>query len=130
MPESALRDAVRAQLRELLSSTGEVEEYLQSAVESVGELIGLDASYALSTSLYDDPFTVATTDREAWEADQVEFDLADGPCFEVLMKDTAFHGIDLRTERRWPAWATIAELRGFSSAAAVAGGWSPVGRSC
>jgi hypothetical protein len=119
MPESALRDAVRAQLRGLLSSTGEVEEYLQSAVESVGELIELDASYTLSTSVYDDPFTVATTDREAWEADQVEFDLADGPCFEVLMKDAAFGGIDLRTERRWPAWAAVAELQGFSSAAAL-----------
>jgi ANTAR domain len=119
MPESPLRDAVRAQLRALLSSTGEVEEYLQSAVESVQELIELEASYTLSTSLYGDPFTVATTDRKAWDTDQVEFDLADGPCFEVLMNDAEFGGIDLRTERRWPAWAAVAELHGFGSAAAV-----------
>jgi hypothetical protein len=119
MPEPALGEAVRARLRALLRSAGEVEEYLQSAVESVAELIELEASYTLSTSVYGDPLTVATTDRKAWEADQVEFDVADGPCFEVLMKDTVFDGIDLRTERRWPAWSAVAELLGFGSAAAV-----------
>ena len=119
MPDAALRDAVRGRLRELLSSTGAVEEYLQSAVESVGELVELDGSYTVSTLIYGDPFTVATTDRDAWEADQVEFDLGDGPCFEVLVKDATFGGIDLRTERRWPAWSAVAEMLGFGSACAV-----------
>jgi hypothetical protein len=119
MAEPMLGDTVRNRLRSLLSSSGEVEEYLQAAVGSVGELIDLDASYTLSTLVYDDPFTVATNDRDAWEADQVEFDIADGPCFEVLHKDVRFDGIDLRTERRWPAWAAVADLLGFRSAVAV-----------
>ena len=62
---------------------------------------------------------MATTDRDGWEADQVEFDAADGPCYEVLVKDAAFDGINLRTERRWPAWSAVADLLGFASAAAV-----------
>jgi hypothetical protein len=30
---------------------------------------------------------VATSDPDGWEADQIEFDAADGPCFELLVKD-------------------------------------------
>ena len=69
--------------------------------------------------LYDAPISVGITDREAWEADQVEFEVADGPCVEVFSADTVFGGIDLRVERRWPAWAAVADLLGFRSAAAV-----------
>jgi hypothetical protein len=119
MADLALRDAARTRLRPVLSSAGGVEEYLQAAVGCVGELIGIDASYTLCTILHDHPYTVATTDRDGWEADQVEFDAADGPCFELLVQDVVFDGIDLRSERRWPAWAAVAELLGFASAAAV-----------
>jgi ANTAR domain-containing protein len=120
MPEDlALRETVRTDLRSMLSSTSDMEEYLQSSVESIGRLIGLDCSYTLSTVLYDAPFSVATTDRNAWEADQVEFDVAEGPCFELLRKDEVFGGIDLQTERRWPVWAAVATVLGFRSAAAV-----------
>ena len=118
-PEPVLRDVVRKRLRSVLSATGEVEEYLQAAVEAVGELIGTDGSYTLSTILYDNPYTVATTDRDAWAADQVEFDTADGPCFETLTEGAVFAGINVATERRWPAWAAVAGLLGFGSAAAV-----------
>ena len=119
MADAALRDTVRTRLRSVLASADEVEEYLQAAVECVNELTGVDASYTLSTVLYDSPFTVATNDRNAWEADQVEFDVGDGPCLEVLLQGTAFDGIDLGTDSRWPAWAAVADLLGFGSAAAV-----------
>src|SRR3712207_5774092 len=119
MAQLALRYAALSCLSSLLNAAEDVEGYLQGAVDAIGELIGVDGSYTLSTILYDDPFTVASTDRSAWEADQVEFDVADGPCFEVLTKGASFEGIDLRTERRWPAWAAVAQLHGFGSAAAV-----------
>jgi len=119
MTDPALRDYVRARLRPILYSARHVEEYLQAAVECAGELIGIEASYTLSTVLYDHPYTVATTDRDAWAADQIEFDVADGPCFETLFKNAEFDGIDLRSERRWPAWSAVAGLLGFVSAAAI-----------
>lgn len=37
----------------------------------------------------------------------------------MLTKGAVFDGIDLRTERRWPAWAAVANLLGFASAAAL-----------
>ena len=119
MADLALRSAVGTRLTSVLSATTDVEEYLQTAVGCIGELTEVDASYTLSTMLYGAPVSVGTTDREAWEADQVEFEVADGPCVEVLTDDTVFSGIDLRTERRWPAWSAVAELLGFRSAAAV-----------
>lgn len=119
MADPALGDAVRTHLRTAMAAAQDVEEYLQAAVERVGQLVQVDGSYTLSTILYDNPYTVATTDRDGWEADQVEFDTEDGPCFEVLVKGTHFEGLDLRIERRWPAWAAVASLLGFSSACAV-----------
>lgn len=119
MAEQSLRDAMRSRLRTILASVGDVEEYLQASVGGVGELIQVDGSYTLSTVLYDAPYTVATTDRESWEAGQVEFDTEDGPCFDLLTKGTTFDGVDLRTERRWPAWAAVANLLGFRSSCAV-----------
>ena len=125
MSEPGLRDAVRTHLNLVLSAANDVKDYLQAAVESVAELIGVDASYTLSTVLADHPYTVATTDRDGWEADQIEFDAADGPCYQVLFEDAAFDGIDLRTERRWPAWSAVADLLGFTSAAAVGSAVEP-----
>jgi hypothetical protein len=120
MPDDlALDDTVRAHLNAALSATDDVEGYLQSGVESVAGLTNLAGSYTLSTVLHGAPFTVATNDRNAWEADQVEFDVAEGPCFELLFTTDVFVGLDLRTERRWPAWAAVAEVLGFRSAAAV-----------
>jgi hypothetical protein len=120
MPDDlALRDTVRARLSAGLSAATDVEEYLQAGVESIAELTDLEGSYTLSTVLHGAPFTVATNDRNAWEADQVEFDVAEGPCFELLQREDVFVGVDLRSERRWPAWAAVAEVLGFRSASAV-----------
>ena len=125
MADLVLRDVVRTHLRSVLAAADGMEDYLQAAVGCAGELTGVDASYTISTVLYDNPYTVATTDREAWEADQVEFDAGDGPCFEVLTKGAAFAGIDMRSERRWPAWSAVATLLGFSSGCAVGAEFEP-----
>lgn len=119
MAGSSPQEVVRTRLRSSLATAGGVEEYLQSAVEHAGELTGLKGSYTLSTTLGGSLLTVASTDRDAWEADQVEFDVEDGPCVELLRYGTAHGGIDLSVERRWPAWSAVAGLLGFGSAAAV-----------
>jgi hypothetical protein len=119
LTEPAALEEVRTRLRSALAAADEVEGYLQAAVGLVGELVGVEGSFTLSTVVYDNPVTVATTDREGWEADQVEFDVADGPCVETLLQGAVLEGIDLSSERRWPAWAAVAGLLGFRSAAAV-----------
>jgi hypothetical protein len=86
-----LRETVRTRLLETRCRTGGVEEYLHEAVDCVGELIGaVNGSYTLCTVLHDHPYTVATTDRDGWQADQIEFDAADGPCYEALSETSPF----------------------------------------
>ena len=79
--------------------------YLQAAADMTADVIEVAGSYSLCTSLYGKPITIGSSDRAAWEADQVEFDTEDGPCVEALRTGTVFQAIDLAEERRWPAWA-------------------------
>jgi hypothetical protein len=119
MAAGDLRVNVRQQLSTTLAAAGDLEGYLQSAVEGVSALLELDGSFTLSTTFDGRPVTVATSDRNAWQADQVEFDASDGPCFELLQTRKPPEQVDLATERRWPAWSGVAGLLGFRSAAAV-----------
>ena len=119
MAAGDLRATVRQQLSTTLASAEDLEGFLQSTVEALGGLIDVDGSFTLSTTIDGRPVTVATSDRNAWQADQVEFDALDGPCYELLRSDGPPLRVDLDTERRWPAWSGVAGLLGFRSAAAV-----------
>ena len=119
MGDADLRATARQQLSMTLASAEDLEGYLQSAVEELGDVIEVEGSFTLSTTVDGRPVTVATSDRDAWQADQVEFDADDGPCVETLRDGTGPQRVDLETERRWPAWSAVAGLLGFRSAAAA-----------
>ena len=119
MGDDAFRHSVWTRLEHSLASSGSVEDYLRSAVLLTGEMVGVEGSYSLSTLLYGHLFTVATTDREAWEADQVEYDTEAGPCVEALRHGRWVDVPDLALERRWPAWSSVSSLLGFRSAAGI-----------
>jgi hypothetical protein len=62
---------------------------------------------------------VATSDRDAWEADQVEFDTEAGPCVQAL-REGEYNSIkDLSLETRWPTWTAVAGVLGFRSALGI-----------
>lgn len=119
MMEGVFRHRVWAQLEPLLRSSTSIDSYLQAATDVIAELIEVDGSYSLSASLYGHHLTVATSDRAAWEADQVEFDTQAGPCVEALRDGKVCDVIDLASERRWPAWTAVASLLGFATAAGI-----------
>jgi hypothetical protein len=121
----AFRHHVWTRLEPSLRQSTTIDSYLQAAADMTGDVIEVVGSYSLSTSLYGNPITVGTSDRAAWEVDQVEFDTEDGPCVEALRTGAVLTGIDLATERRWPAWAAVATLLGFSSAAGIPAEVSP-----
>jgi GAF domain-containing protein len=119
MQDEAFRHTVWSRLEPSLATSTSVEDHLRSAVLMVGDLIGVAGSYSLSTLLYGHLFTVATSDREAWEADQVEFDTEAGPCVQALRQGELTVVPDLEQERRWPAWSSVSSVLGFRSAAGV-----------
>lgn len=125
MLDAAFRHDVWTRLEPSLRQSTTIDSYLQAAADMTADVIEVVGSYSLSTSLYGNPITVGTSDRAAWEADQVEFDTEDGPCAEALRTGAVLTGIDLATERRWPAWAAVATLLGFSSAAGIPAEVSP-----
>lgn len=125
MSDTAFRHQAWTRLEPSLRESTSIDSYLQSAADLTAEVIGVDGSYSLSISLYGKPVTVGSSDRSAWEADQVEFDTEDGPCVEALRTGAVSGPIDLVTEKRWPAWTAVATMLGFSSAAGIPGEVSP-----
>jgi hypothetical protein len=118
MHDEAFRHQVWTQLEPRLRESTTIDGYLQAAADMAADVIEVVGSYSISTSLYGHAVTIGTSDRAAWDADQVEFD-TDGPCLEALRTGTSFGPIDLAEEHRWPAWSAVAALLGFSSAAAI-----------
>jgi hypothetical protein len=125
MLDQAFRHQVWTRLEPELHQSPTIDSYLQAAADMTADVIEVAGSYSFCTSLYGKPITIGSSDRAAWEADQVEFDTEDGPCVEALRTGTIIKAIDLAEERRWPAWAAVATLLGFSSAAGIPAGVSP-----
>src|SRR5829696_3439720 len=105
MLDQAFRHQVWTQLEPALQQSPTIESYLQIAVDLTPDVIEVVGSYSFCTSLYGNLVTIGTSDRAAWEADQVEFDTEDGTCVEAIRTGTVLKAIDLATERRWPAWS-------------------------
>jgi hypothetical protein len=125
MVDDAYRHQVWTRLERSLARTGSVQEYLQDAVLETGSLIGAEGSFSISILLYGNLLTVATTDRAAWDADQVEFDTEGGPCVEALRNGTDTGIIDLRVDDRWPAWSAVSSMLGFRAAAGLPAEMAP-----
>ena len=125
MSDTAFRHEAWTRLEPSLRESTSIDSYLQAAADMTADVIEVAGSYSLSISLYGKPMTVGSSDRAAWEADQVEFDTEDGPCVEALRTGAVSGPVDLATERRWPAWTAVATLLGFTSAAGIPGEVSP-----
>src|SRR5688500_7659317 len=105
MLDEAFRHQLWTRLEPNLRQSESIDSYLHAAADMTADVIEVPGSYSFCTSLYGHPITIGTSDRAAWEADQVEFDTEDGPCVEALRTGVVLEGIDLAEERRWPAWA-------------------------
>lgn len=125
MSDEAFRHQVWTRLERLLAESPSVEDYLRAAVGLAEPLIGVDGSYSLTADLYGHLYTAGTSDRDAWAADQVEFDTETGPCVEAMRSGVTTEIADLTAETRWPAWTSVALVLGFRSAGGVPAEVSP-----
>jgi hypothetical protein len=128
MDDDAFRDQVWAALEPLLTKSGDVHEYLQGAADLCPALLEVEGSYSIATMLYGHPMTVGSSDRKAWEVDQIEFDAQEGPCVEALQFGADSGPIDVTTEQRWPAWTAVASMLGFRSGGGIPGDMPTGGR--
>ena len=108
--ELRLRHATVSALQASLLRTTTVEAFLQTVVDRAGEHVAAHSACTL-TMLREGRFlTVASTDPEATEADQVEYATDSGPCVEAarrgvetIVPDTACRGPLARVGRRLPS---------------------------
>ena len=102
--------------RDLLNEP-DVQHTLQRVVDSAAEHLGPEvlASISLVRQRREVDTPVSTDDR-ATRADQLQYDLAEGPCLDAIWQQETFQIDDLSAEPRYPHWArAVAEQTGLRS---------------
>ncbi len=59
--------------------------------------------------------TPAATDAMAEQADNLQYELGEGPCLDAVWEGDQTLIEDMTTERRWPRWAPLAADLGIMS---------------
>jgi GAF domain-containing protein len=99
-----------------LSRPRSVDEQLDTVLAAAKDTIaGVDT--ASITVLHRDGAveTVAGTDPLAYEIDQLQYDLGEGPCLDALRHEPVQRIDDMTSEQRWPRYAPAAADRGIRS---------------
>ncbi len=63
--------------------------------------------------------TPAATGTVVNEADQLQYDLAEGPCIDTVWAEDTYRIDDMATDSRWPVWAPAANRLGIGSSLSV-----------
>src|SRR5919206_906330 len=102
--------------RELVSEP-DMQATLQRVVEAAAH--SLDGEVWASVSLVEQRREVQTpvvTDDRAGRADQLQYELEQGPCLDAIWEHETFQIEDMTTEERYPRWArAVAEETGIRS---------------
>ena len=96
-----------------------METFLQTVVDRAAEHVADNTACTLTMLREGHFLTVASTDAQATEADQVEYETDSGPCVEAARRGVETVVVDLRSDGRWPQWAAASMRLGFRSAAAA-----------
>jgi GAF domain-containing protein len=112
MPRSHPLDFLVSALADVTESEEAVNKIVAVAVESVGTAFGG------ITLIHDEGKrfeTVGSTDPSVVAADQLQYDLREGPCVSASLESKSFASSDLATDPRWPAWGPRVSELGFKS---------------
>ncbi|GAA5107697.1 GAF and ANTAR domain-containing protein [Alloalcanivorax gelatiniphagus] len=94
-----------ADLARALAAAPDEEARLQVAVDAAVALVpGCDHA-GITINEKRGLVTRASTDEVARQADQLQADLGEGPCLEVMRDQETLVSADLASEERWPTWA-------------------------
>lgn len=100
-----------------LQNQSDAAETMQTAVEvAVREMDGADGA-ALSIILRGGKVqTLAASSDAAGRADELQYELEEGPCLEAVWEEALVRSRDFAAEERWPRWAArVAEETGYRS---------------
>jgi hypothetical protein len=113
------RHAATVSLQASLLENPTVEAFLQAVADRAAEHVSSHAACSV-TVLANGAYQCAASSRdEVMKADLVEYQTLSGPCVEAASSGIETVVEDLRSDGRWPEWASASLRLGFLSAAGV-----------
>jgi len=98
----------------LLTASG-VEVFLQRLTELAAEAAEISVSCGVTARRDGQPLTVASSDEQASDLDESQYEAAAGPCLQTLRTGEIVSVPDLDTEQRWPEYLRDARQKGLRS---------------
>lgn len=112
--EAPLEQAMKL-VQAFAAGPGDLEPTLHELAEVATSAVGADMSGLTVRDERGRPTTVVYTDRMVPEIDQVQYDWDRGPCLDASRTRTVFEVEDMRSDSRWPEFATAALEHGIHS---------------
>lgn len=109
---AAVMTAAAATLLAPIDLDKTLEQLLASVIDTVP---GIDEA-SLSITTRDGRIeTLAPTDQRVVLADQLQYELMEGPCLEAALSEPVVEASDLATDPRWPQYGPKAAALGFGA---------------
>ncbi|MFP5252515.1 MAG: GAF and ANTAR domain-containing protein [Actinomycetes bacterium] len=105
--------------RELLTSPYGDLTFERIAARAVEVIPPCDAASITLRRKRDSTETVAATSELAMRCDQLQYELAEGPCVDAVFDGEAYYIDDVATDHRWPRWGPAAAKEGVGSILSV-----------
>ncbi|MET7283699.1 GAF and ANTAR domain-containing protein [Kribbella sp. NPDC005582] len=109
---AAVMTAAAATLRAPIDLDKTLEQLLASVIDTVP---GIDQASLSITSRDGTIETLAPTDQRVVQADQLQYELREGPCLEAALAEPVVEAGDLATDPRWPQYGPKAAALGFGA---------------
>lgn len=120
MPDIALLQKMMAEVAASLSEPGDLGDTLQRIARTARDTVP-GADFASITVRQRDGRldTVVTTDPIVMQADCIQYELREGPCYDAVTDTETSYCPDLGADSRWPGYAPRAARLGLSSQLAI-----------
>ncbi|WP_460650426.1 GAF and ANTAR domain-containing protein [Kribbella endophytica] len=107
---------VMAEVAASMQSSGDLEQTLQVITESAAGTVPGIAEVSISLTRKDGRIdTIAPTGPLASRADQLQYDLHEGPCVDAALGEPVVMVGDLATDSRWPTFGPKAAALGLGA---------------
>ncbi|WP_370289694.1 GAF and ANTAR domain-containing protein [Nocardioides sp.] len=125
---SAAAEAFAALSQDLLSDLDEAATLRRVCARALEIVPGADLAAVTVRRRRGRLATLAHTDRLAAWADDLQYELREGPCVDSALEGTSFVVPSLSDDPRWPAWSQAVSREGIASLVSVdlpAPAWHP-----
>ncbi len=113
--QSAVFGASIAELQAVLLGTESIDGFLRELAALAARELGQGLSCGITLQPNGRPLTVASSDTNAAQVDELQYGLDQGPCLTSLHTGQRIRIDDLATEQRWPDYGVRALAQGVRS---------------